>query len=244
MIMMNKYSYDDKLVIREFFEQTVPTFPFRVYAPPFYKVDTDNIIDIKTLCRHIVDPYSYGGQIHPELDRFLTNLANTKPGSLCTFEQEIMQSQGYISLMYIYDASRSNLENTIMGYTRQYLDIKGYLDNPEGIVYSTILPVMISPPTVIRNQPELTNCAHRFIETIKNADLHKVVIVAANSYHLIFSLSEILALSYFGFDINPPPQEKRSVSYMDYDEYMNAVECWGMEKIILPAFVFEAPTKC
>ncbi|MFD1132367.1 hypothetical protein ACFQ3G_03190, partial [Psychrobacter sanguinis] len=35
-----------------------------------------------------------------------------------------------------------------------------------------------------------------------------------------------------------------SVAYMDYDEYMNAVECWGMEKIILPAFVFEAPTKC
>lgn len=244
MIMMNKYSYDDKLVIREFFEQTVPTFPFKVYAPPFYKVDTDNIIDIKALCRHIVDPYSYEGQIHPELDRFLTNLAHTKLGSLCTFEQEIMQSQGYISLMYIYDASRATFDNTVGLYTVRYLDIKGYLKDPEADEYSDIVPVIITPPTVSRSKPELTNCAYRFIETIKYADLHKVIVVASDGENLIFSLSEILALSYFGFDINPPPQEKRSVSYMDYDEYMNAVECWGMEKIILPAFVFEAPTKC
>ena len=35
---MNDYSYDEKLEISDFFDDTVPTFPFTVHAPPFYSI--------------------------------------------------------------------------------------------------------------------------------------------------------------------------------------------------------------
>lgn len=243
---MNDYSYDEKLEISDFFDDTVPTFPFTVHAPPFYRVDADNLMSIKTLCKHLVDPYSYEGEISPELDRFLTNLATTKPSSYCAFEHDVMQSQGYISLMYIYDASRASLEDTLVQYTTQYLLINGYLDKPADIEHFCILPVMITPPSMAQYERVITNCSYRFIETIKHAYLHKVAVVIDDK-QLIFSLSEILALSYFGYEINPPPDDpsrKRSTSYMDVDEFLNAVEVWGLERLILPPFVFEAPTKC
>ena len=247
MMIMNFYSSDEELVIREFFDQTVPTFPFKVYAPPFYTVNAENVMRIKALCCHLIDPYSYDGRIPREVDWFLSNLAIAEQTVLCPFEHEIMQSQGYISLMYIYDSSRCNFENTVALYTRQYMTIKGYIDNPEAEDYFCIFPVINTPRSVTQNQHEVTNLAYRHMELIKNADLHKVVTVAHNGKYLVFSLSEILSLSYFGFEINPPPEDpnkKRSVSHMDYDEYMNAVETLGLERIELPAFVFEAPTKC
>ncbi|WP_338412731.1 hypothetical protein MN210_18225 [Psychrobacter raelei] len=241
---VHDYEYDEKLVIEDFFNNTLPKFPFEVLASPYHQIDKHNLSKIKDLCRHIIDPYSYAGEIPAAVDRFLNNLATNWPPYFSTFEYTITQSQGYIALMYVYDVSCANFESTIVLYTRQYLSLKGYMDNPEGDDFFCILPVIITPPSVINNEDESLNRSYRFIELIKNANLHKVVIVALNGAHLVLGLSEILTVSYQGFEINPPPNDpsrRRSLSHMEPEEYMNAIECWGLDRVILPPAIFEVP---
>ncbi|PNK59493.1 hypothetical protein [Psychrobacter sp. FDAARGOS_221] len=245
---MNIYSDEEQQAIRDFFENTIPTFPFRIRAKPVAKVSVATIRNLIALCKD-VDYF-----VPKAVFYFLRNLCadNFEQSANC-FELEIMQTQGFMSMLYMYEAFHNRLEDTLTSYTWEYLRLKNEdnISHDEPAVdYMTVVPVVVIPPMLKQYDFDYDIAINKkwyvAIKQIEYADLHHVVVVTRDGDSSIISLSQLLGYDYKDFDADPYPDFDAQMDLSDVDPKvaLDLIKTCGLQGFILPPDVYESNTKC
>ena len=239
---MNEYSEHTKKELRELFYEHMPKFPFPVTIKPLSTLGVANRRQILKICQNIRQ------DLFLLTDKSLIrNLSEDYyHENLCPFEQEIVNSEGFNTLLFMMDINIKLFEHTIKMYTCEYLRQEEIITNSNADSFGEIvfLPHITTRDETsfhsYKNYGKYTSEA----DFILNSHQHKIVVLRQHRNHLTIPLPKLMTYDFKDYDVReafrPDPGAFKVRLTEDFKDASLLIQMLGLQNVILPPYVYEA----